>query len=92
MGASGHGGSHTVFAFSQRAKMTPGLDHLSFAVPDRGALERWCERLEELGVDHSPVAEAESIADAAVVVFRDPDNIQLELFVDPTRSTTKASP
>lgn len=61
----------------------PGLDHLSFAVPDRATLERWCERLEELGVEHSPMAEARSIPDAAVVVFRDPDNIQLELFVDP---------
>jgi glyoxylase I family protein len=61
---------------------TPGLDHLSFAVPDRSALERWCRRFEELGVEYSPIAEARSMHDAAVVVFRDPDNIQLELFVD----------
>jgi catechol 2,3-dioxygenase-like lactoylglutathione lyase family enzyme len=64
----------------------PGLDHLSFAVPDRAALERWCERLEEHGVGYSAIAEARSIPGATVVVFRDPDNIQLELFVDPSDS------
>jgi len=31
----------------------------------------------------SPIASANSIPGAAVLVFRDPDNIQLELFVDP---------
>jgi glyoxylase I family protein len=61
----------------------PGLDHLSFAVPDRSALERWCRRLDKHGVTYTPVADARSIPDAVVVVFRDPDNIQLELFVDP---------
>jgi catechol 2,3-dioxygenase-like lactoylglutathione lyase family enzyme len=60
----------------------PGLDHLSFAVADRGELERWCRRLFERGVAYSPIAEARSIPGAAVVVFRDPDNIQLELFAD----------
>jgi hypothetical protein len=29
---------------------------------------------------------ANSIAGAAVLVFRDPDNIQLELFADPSES------
>ena len=60
----------------------PGLDHLSFAVANRADLQLWCERLTEHGVPHSPVAEARSIPGALVVVFRDPDNIQLELFVD----------
>ena len=60
---------------------TAGLDHLSFAVRDRGALERWCLRFDELGVEYTPIADANSIP-GAVVVFRDPDNIQLELFVD----------
>jgi glyoxylase I family protein len=60
-----------------------GLDHLSFAVADRAALERWCERLDRCGVTHSPIAAANSVPGAAVVVLRDPDNIQLELFADP---------
>jgi len=60
----------------------PGLDHLSFAVADRAELEQWCRRLFERGVDHSPIADARSIPGAVVVVFRDPDNIQLELFAD----------
>jgi catechol 2,3-dioxygenase-like lactoylglutathione lyase family enzyme len=61
---------------------TTGLDHLSFAVADRPTLERWCLRFEELGVEHTRVANANSIPGALVVVFRDPDNIQLELFVE----------
>ena len=32
---------------------------------------------------HSPVAPANSIEGAAVLVLRDPDNIQLELFYEP---------
>ena len=60
----------------------PGLDHLSFAVGDRDELEWWCRRLFDRGVAYSPIAEARSIAGAVVVVFRDPDNIQLELFAD----------
>jgi glyoxylase I family protein len=31
------------------------------------------------------VAAANSVPGAAVLVFRDPDNIQLELFFDPSR-------
>ena len=60
----------------------PGLDHLSFAVADRAELERWCGRLFDCGVAYSPITDAHSISGAVVVVFRDPDNVQLELFVD----------
>jgi hypothetical protein len=60
---------------------TAGLDHLSFAVPDRFALERWCAQFDELSVEYTPTTNANSVP-GAVVVFRDPDNIQLELFVD----------
>jgi catechol 2,3-dioxygenase-like lactoylglutathione lyase family enzyme len=63
-------------------EITPGLDHLSFAVPDRPELDRWCKRLADHGIDHSPVAAARSIPNALVVVFRDPDDIQLELFLE----------
>ncbi len=59
-----------------------GLDHLAFAVSSRAELDTWAARLDERGVPHSPVADANSIPGAAVLVFRDPDNIQLELFAD----------
>ena len=60
-----------------------GLDHMAFAVADRAALDEWAERLAAAGVAHSPVTPANSIPGAAVLVFRDPDNIQLELFYQP---------
>ena len=39
--------------------------------------------LEDLGVPFSPIADSFSIPGAAVIVFRDPDNVQLELFFSP---------
>jgi glyoxylase I family protein len=60
-----------------------GLDHLAFAVPTREELERWAGRLDGLGVPFSPIADSFSIPGAAVIVFRDPDNVQLELFFSP---------
>jgi catechol 2,3-dioxygenase-like lactoylglutathione lyase family enzyme len=60
-----------------------GLDHLAFAVAGRHALDAWAERLAAAGVAHSPVAPANTVPGAAVLVFRDPDGIQLELFADP---------
>jgi glyoxylase I family protein len=53
-----------------------GLDHVCFAVPDREAMEAWQRRFEQLGVAFSPIAEQ---AGVLILVFRDPDNIQLEL-------------
>lgn len=54
-----------------------GLDHVGFAVPRRADLDVWQARLAELGVEHSPVADVDS---GAALVFRDPDNIQLEMW------------
>jgi catechol 2,3-dioxygenase-like lactoylglutathione lyase family enzyme len=61
-----------------------GLDHLAFAISSREELDDWAQRFAEAGVPFSPVASANSIPRAAVLVFRDPDNIQLELFFDPS--------
>jgi glyoxylase I family protein len=61
-----------------------GLDHLAFAVGSRADLDAWAGRLAAAAVPHSPVASANSVPGAAVLVFRDPDNIQLELFYDPS--------
>lgn len=54
-----------------------GLDHLSFNVADRSELDAWMARLDEQGIEHSGIAEAEMWD---VLVLRDPDNIQLEFF------------
>lgn len=45
---------------------------------DRVELEAWVARFDELGVRHSGITDAPY---GSVVVFRDPDNIHLELFV-----------
>lgn len=58
---------------------SPGLDHVGFGVRDRDELDRWQLRLAELGVEHSPVTDSASGSGAALV-FRDPDNIQLEFW------------
>lgn len=52
-----------------------GLDHIGFMVSGRAELDSWESRLAELGVEHSPVNDQGGYA---VLVFRDPDNIQLE--------------
>ena len=54
-----------------------GLDHIGFAVNERGELDDWQRRLAELAVEHSPVADTPV---GSALVFRDPDNIQLEFW------------
>lgn len=56
-----------------------GLDHVSFHVADRSELDAWIEHFDREGVTHSGIAEFTEPFPFAVVVFRDPDNIQLEL-------------
>jgi glyoxylase I family protein len=64
-----------------------GLDHVGLMVADRAELEAWQAHLEKNGVTRSTAADRpltqSPIADepyGSVLVFRDPDNIQLELF------------
>lgn len=57
-----------------------GLDHIAWSVAERVDLESWVKWLDQLGVDHSGIIDAKGASPYAVVVFRDPDNIQLELF------------
>jgi len=59
------------------AEARTGLDHFGLAVPTRADLEAWQAHLQQLGVQHSPIADRPY---GSVLVFRDPDNIQLELF------------
>ena len=55
-----------------------GLDHFAFAVSSRAELEGWEQRLRELGIRFTPIAETPI---GSVIVFRDPDNIRLEFFL-----------
>ena len=56
-----------------------GMDHVSFAVPTMEDLLGFKERFEEQGVDHSEIKASASGA-GGMLTFRDPDNIQLEVF------------
>ena len=62
------------------AETTAGLDHISLQVSGRAQLEAWRARFEEMGVVHSPIADE---LYGSVLVFRDADNIQLEMFALP---------
>lgn len=55
-----------------------GLDHVSFAVASRAALEHALETLETAGIPHSQIVELTDEG-IAVLSFRDPDDINLEL-------------
>jgi catechol 2,3-dioxygenase-like lactoylglutathione lyase family enzyme len=57
-----------------------GLDHVGFNVAGREAMESWAAWLDELGVEHSGIRTGNEPFPYATLVFRDPDNIQLELF------------
>ncbi len=58
-----------------------GLDHLALHVASRDELVAWQQRLSERGIVHSPIAD---VTYGHVLAFRDPDGIQLELFVSPS--------
>jgi catechol-2,3-dioxygenase len=64
-------------AFNERR---PGLDHLAFACANRGELEQWESRLNELGIAHGGIVDAPY---GSGLSFRDPDNIALEFFAPP---------
>ena len=56
-----------------------GLDHVSFGVSGRAALQVWTAWLDELGIEHTGIVDETDPLTYSTVVFRDPDNIQLEL-------------
>ncbi len=57
-----------------------GLDHVSFACRDRGELQTWAARLDELGIVHGEIVDAHY---GSGLSFRDPDGIALEFFAPP---------
>jgi glyoxylase I family protein len=63
------------------SELRVGLDHLSLTVTSRDELSAWVEHFDSCGVPHSGISE---MPYGSVVVFRDPDNIQLELLTTAT--------
>jgi catechol 2,3-dioxygenase-like lactoylglutathione lyase family enzyme len=69
------------------ARGITGFDPVSFAIADRDAAQAWADRLDQLGVPHSPVIDATI---GWLVVFHDPDGTEIHLYsmerhgIDPT--------
>jgi len=55
-----------------------GLDHFAFGVATRAELEQWQKELSSRGITFTPITETPI---GWVIVFRDPDNIQLEFWL-----------
>ena len=61
-------------------ELRPGLDHLAFGCANRGELENWEKKLDELGYKHGGIVDAHY---GSGLSFRDPDNNALEFFAPP---------
>ena len=57
-----------------------GLDHVGFGCANRAELEKWMDRLNELGISHGGIVDA---GYGSGLSLRDPDGIALELFAPP---------
>jgi catechol 2,3-dioxygenase-like lactoylglutathione lyase family enzyme len=82
--------AHDSSAGEPFAETRTGLDHIGIVVPLRTDLEQWQDHLASHGVVRADRADKplrqSPIADepyGSVLVFRDPDNIQLEMFAPP---------
>ncbi|WP_216211600.1 VOC family protein [Amycolatopsis aidingensis] len=60
-----------------------GLDHVAFEVGSAAELRAWEDRLAEYGVSFEPGTPSRTVPGSEVVVFRDPDGIQLEIWAGP---------
>ena len=78
--------TRTVIAFTQHDQelavpfdpRRPGLDHLSFRVADRAAIDAWAAHMDAIGVAHDPIDDQ---GFAVAVNVRDPDGIAIEFYV-----------
>ena len=68
-----------------------GLDHIGLGVPSRADLESWQTHLDAQGIRRSLIADQpctqSPIEDhffGSILVFRDPDNVPIELFAPPS--------
>ncbi len=60
-----------------------GLDHVAFTCQDSHELQAWATRLDDLGIEHGEVKDADY---GSGLSFRDPDGIALEFFAPPAGS------
>ncbi len=74
LGLTQHDGPPSAERFDPRR---PGLDHIGLACTDRHELEAWAAHLDEVGVAHSGIVDADY---GSVLSFKDPDGTALELF------------
>lgn len=72
--------SHQSSAGAAFDETVAGLDHLSFRLADIEELDDWAQRLQHGKVEYSLPADSTLRPGAKVLVFPDPDNIQLELY------------
>lgn len=57
-----------------------GLDHLALQLTSRSDIDAWVTHLDALGVEHGAVVDSAEPVPHALVLFRDPDGIPIELF------------
>ena len=79
LGLNRHASPDAAEPFNERRA---GLDHVAFQVSDSATLEAWSERFDTANVLHSEIKPA-AVPGAFLIVFRDPDGIQLEMFAPP---------
>jgi glyoxylase I family protein len=72
--------THTQPASGTFDEHNTGLDHVAFACSGRNELQRWADRLSDLGISHGGIKDASY---GSGVSFRDPDGIALEFFAPP---------
>lgn len=68
---------HDVIPVGRFDERNVGLDHVGLGVAERSDLDELERHLTDLGVTHSPVTDTPV---GSALVFRDPDNIQLEFW------------
>ncbi|HEX9259816.1 MAG TPA: VOC family protein [Acidimicrobiales bacterium] len=63
-----------------------GFDPFAILVQGRGDVEAWADRLDKLGVDHSPVRAG---ALGWLLWFDDPDGLQLKIYSDDSHGLSR---
>lgn len=61
----------------EHARGISGFAPVNFAVKDKTAMEAWVARLDELGIEHSPIIDATI---GWILVFHDPDGLEIHLY------------
>ncbi len=68
------------------AQATIGFDPIAILVQGRADVEAWADRLDELGVAHSPVTAG---ALGWLLSFDDPDGLQLKIYSDDSHGMSR---